>query len=57
MNLSRFLIIALVFFIIGTVILYTGTNRASFRKVPADNQHKPGHTSQVQEDLSVNLIC
>lgn len=56
MNLSRFLIFALLFFFLGIVALHTGINRAPFKKAPAEQQHQPGHTSQLQEDSANKII-
>lgn len=55
MNLSKFLIIALLFFFLGIVALHTGINRAPFKKAPVE-QHQPGHTSQLQEDSANKII-
>lgn len=56
MKLSKFLLIAVTFFFLGIVVLHTGINRAPFKKAPAEQQHQPGHTSQLQEDSANKII-
>lgn len=42
MTIYKFLLAALLFFVLGTAVLYAGANRAPFRAAPSEHKHHSG---------------
>lgn len=48
MSVYKFLAAALVFFFLGTALLYTGLNRAPFRNAPDEHKHEHKHKAEIK---------